>query len=75
MADRGDYDAGARLLAAFAAAHPGDDRAEDAAFLVVVSLHHAGRSADAAAAARDYLARYPDGYRRAEVESIARASR
>jgi hypothetical protein len=75
MADRGDYDAAARLLAAFAAAHPGDDRAEDAAFLVVVSLQRAGRSADAAAAARDYLARYPKGYRRAEVESIARAPR
>jgi hypothetical protein len=74
MADRGDYDAAARRLAAFAAAHPGDDRAEDAAFLVVVSLQRAGRSAEAATAARDYLARYPNGYRRAEVEQIARAS-
>lgn len=71
LADRGDYDAATRRLTAFCEAHPADDRAEDAAFLVIVSMQRAGRHAEARAAARRYLARYPDGYRRIEAAALA----
>jgi TolA-binding protein len=66
-----DYGAGAAKLSAFADAHPGDARAEDAAFLAAVALKLCGRQPDAAAAAQRYLARYPSGRRRAEAEAIA----
>jgi TolA-binding protein len=75
MADRGDYDSAAQHLQAFCNAHPDDDRAEDAAFLLVISLQRAGRTGAARAAADRYLALYPKGFRRAHVEAIARALR
>lgn len=74
MIERGDYGAAADQLEGFAAAHPKDESAEDAAFLAIVSLQRAGRRASAAAAARRYLVRYPRGYRRAEAEVIAGSS-
>ncbi|MEO7328756.1 MAG: FecR domain-containing protein [Minicystis sp.] len=70
---RGDYGAAAERLEAFEKSHPGDDRAEDAAFLVIVAMQRAGRRAEAAAAAKRYLIRYPAGYRHAEAEAIADA--
>jgi hypothetical protein len=73
LVDRGDYDAATQRLRAFSEAHPSDDRAEDAAFLIVLSMQRAGRLSQAKAAARDYLARHPNGYRRAEVEAILRS--
>jgi len=72
MIDRGDYAAAAAKLDAFGAAHPGDARADDAAFLAIVALQRAGRRPEAAEAARRYLARFPAGQRRAEVEAIAK---
>jgi hypothetical protein len=52
--------------------HPQDPRTEDAAYLRVIAFQ---RSADAARmkeAAREYLRRYPTGFRRAEVETLSR---
>ncbi len=73
MIERGDYGAGAKRLEAFSSSSPGDERAEDAAFLVILALQRAGRPAEAAAAARRYLATYPSGYRRAQAKAIADA--
>lgn len=68
---RGDFGDAAERLRAFRKAHPEDARAEDAAFLTVLALDRAGRRDEAAAAAREYLAAYPNGYRRAEAAAIA----
>jgi hypothetical protein len=71
LVERGDYAAAAERLEAFRAEHPGDAHSEDAAFLTLIALQHAGRKDEARAAARRYLAQYPSGYRRAEAEAIA----
>jgi TolA-binding protein len=71
MIERGDYGAAADRLEAFSAAHPKDSSAEDAAFLAILALQRAGRLSEAVAAAKRYLDRYPQGYRRAEAEQIA----
>jgi outer membrane protein assembly factor BamD (BamD/ComL family) len=68
--EKGDFGQAASDLHTFAAQHPDDPRAEDAAFLEALSLSRAGRADDAAEAARRYLARYPNGYRRAEAEKL-----
>ena len=60
---RGDLATAAARFAAFEAAHPADDRAEDAGYLRLLSLRRAGSSA-AAGAAESYLRRYPRGARR-----------
>ena len=59
-------------LDAYRRSNPTDPRAEDAAYLTILALQRAGRRDDAAAAARRYLQHYPNGYRRAEVQKIAR---
>ncbi len=69
---RGDYAAGAEKLEQYRAAHGDDARAEDAAYMAVLALQRAGRRDDAAVAARRYLAAYPNGRRRAEMQAIAR---
>lgn len=66
-----DYEAAQRSLRQFTRDHPTDPRSEDAHFLAIVALQHAGRHAAAAVAARHYLARYPQGARRAEALAIA----
>ncbi len=71
--ERGDYGAAVEHLERYEREQPGAAGAEDAAFLVVVSLQRAGKRAEAAAAAQRYLARYPKGLRRAEAEAIVRA--
>jgi hypothetical protein len=73
LIERGDYGAAAERLRAFRQSHPTDVRAEDAAFLAVLALERAGRHAAAVASAREYLASYPQGYRRAEAQAIASA--
>ncbi len=73
MMERGDYGAAARHLEAFSKSNPGDDRAEDAAFLVVLALQRAGRPTEATAAARRYLSTFPTGFRRAQARLIAEA--
>jgi hypothetical protein len=73
MMERGDYGDAARHLEAFSKSNPRDDRAEDAAFLVILALQRAGRPTEAAAAARRYLSTYPTGYRRAQARALAEA--
>lgn len=73
LIERGDYGAAAERLRSFRQSHPTDARAEDAAFLAVLALERAGHHAAAVAAAREYLAIYPKGYRRAEAQSISTA--
>ncbi len=70
--DSGDNTRAASSFAAFLGAHPHDAHAEDAAYLRVLALQRAGDSTAARLAARDYLSRYPRGFRRAEVEALAR---
>lgn len=69
--DSGDNAHAARLFAAFVADHGRDARAEDAAYLRILALQRAGNAAPLQQAARDYLARYPRGFRHAEVEALA----
>lgn len=71
--DRGDSARAAALFRAFVAAHPHDSRAEDAAYLRVLSLERAGSHEAVQSASREYLARYPHGFRRAEIESLLNA--
>jgi TolA-binding protein len=68
---RGDYAAANARLDAFRRAHPGDARADLAAFLAIVSLQHAGRNDEAREAARRYLTLYPEGDRRADAARVA----
>jgi hypothetical protein len=47
-----------------------DQRAEDEAYLNVIRLLHAARRNEARVAARDYLRRFPDGFRREEMRDV-----
>jgi hypothetical protein len=67
----GDNATAAAAFAAFVASHPADARTEDAAYLRVVALQRAGHHTAARTAASDYLARFPKGFRRREVEAVA----
>jgi ferric-dicitrate binding protein FerR (iron transport regulator) len=70
LIERGDYATAADKLDAFRRANPGDARAEDAAYLTVLSLQRAGRPAAAAEAARRYLELYPSSARRGAVQKV-----
>ncbi|MES1186210.1 MAG: FecR domain-containing protein [Myxococcales bacterium] len=70
--DSGDNATAASRFAAFLARHPQNARAEDAAYLRILAFERAGNSAATQRAARDYLARYPHGFRHAEAEALAR---
>jgi hypothetical protein len=70
--DSGDNATAAARFAAFLARHPQNARAEDAAYLRILAFERAGNSAATQRAARDYLARYPRGFRHAEAEALAR---
>lgn len=67
----GNYAEAAQLFGTFITSHPGDARAEDAAYLRVLALQHGGNAGATRQAARDYLGRYPAGFRHAEVESLS----
>ena len=69
--DSDQYDAASESLRKFARDNPGDARAEDADYLAIVAMQRAGRHAAAAQAARQYLARYPNGARRSWARAIA----
>jgi hypothetical protein len=62
----------AGLFAAFLTEHATDPRAEDAAYLRVLALQRSGNATATQQAARSYLARYPRGFRQAEVEALTR---
>lgn len=66
-----DRDAAARF-ASFLQKHPGDPRAEDAAYLRVIALQRSGDAQAMRQAATTYLRLYPAGFRRAEIEPLAR---
>jgi hypothetical protein len=70
--DRGDPSGAAGRFERFVEAHPRDPRAEDAAYLRVIALQRIGDSARMREAAGEYLRRYPAGFRRAEVQGLAR---
>lgn len=67
----GDNPRAAMLFAAFLTQHPRDSHAEDAAYLRILALQRTGNSVATRQAARDYLARYPRGFRHAEAEALA----
>jgi TolA-binding protein len=71
---RGDYAAADRSLAEFSRQAPHDPRAEDATFIRAVARSRLGDARGAAALARNYLTRYPNGLRRSEAERIVRAA-
>jgi hypothetical protein len=50
------------------------EKAEDEAYLRVVALLSAGRADEARKAAKDYLLRFPNGFRRVEVLNVATPS-
>jgi hypothetical protein len=66
---RGEYAAAAEALGRYTATC--GRHAEDATYLRMVSLARAGRTGEAATAARSYLARFPEGFRRKEAERLA----
>jgi hypothetical protein len=45
--------------------------AEDLAYMRMIDLLRAGKKSEAQQAARDYLSRFPDGFRRVEVREVA----
>ena len=66
----GDNAGAAARFERFLASHPRDARTEDAAYLRVLALKRAGAAGALKAAARDYLRRYPNGFRRREVSEL-----
>ena len=68
----GDNARASTLFAAFLSQHPGDSRTEDATYLRILTLQRAGDVRAMKKAASEYLARYPRGFRYAEVEPLAR---
>ena len=68
----GDNARASSLFATFLGQHPRDSHAEDAAYLRVLALQRAGNASGMKQAATEYLARYPHGFRYAEVEPLSR---
>ena len=67
----GSFADAADRFAVFVGAHGGDVRVEDALYLRAVAFARAGRSGSARLAARDYLARNPNGFRAPEMRRLA----
>jgi TolA-binding protein len=72
--ESGDSPGAVVALRAFLARHPQDERAEDASYLLVLALRQTGDTSGSERAARAYLERYPAGFRRSEVEVLARSA-
>jgi len=70
--DSGDSAGAEARFARFVAKHPDDSRAEDAAYLRVIALQRIGDDGRRRSAAKEYLLRYPSGFRRVEVERLSR---
>lgn len=70
--DAGANREAAAAFARFLATHPGDPRAEDAAYLHVIALQRSGADDEMKRAAQEYLRLYPAGFRRGEVEKLSR---
>jgi TolA-binding protein len=69
--DSGDNLGAAARFSTFLSAHPGDARCQDAAYLRVIALQRTGDAGSMKEAAAQYLRRYPNGFRRAEVAELA----
>ena len=61
----------ATVAARSASAEVDSTRAEDSAYLAVVSLLRKGRNSEARAQAKAYLLRFPSGFRRVEMLNVA----
>jgi hypothetical protein len=70
--DVGDCKQAAAAFASFLEKHPRDRHAEDAAYLRVIALQRCGDRGATKEAALEYLQRYPNGFRQAEVEILSR---
>ena len=70
----GSYAEADERFAEFVGHFPADSRCEDAAFLRTVIALRRGDPAGAVARARTYLRRFPDGFRRDEVEKMIRVA-
>lgn len=70
--NRGDNREAATRFSSFVVQHPRDPRAQDAAYLRVIALQRCGDTGATKEAAADYLRRYPEGFRQAEVERLSR---
>lgn len=68
--DAGDYGRADALFGAFARDFPSDSRTEDALFLRATSRARRGDSVGARDAAREYLRRYPSGFRAPEAKRL-----
>ena len=68
----GDNARAASLFAAFLSQYPRDSHGEDAAYLRVLTLQRAFDARATKKAAREYLVRYPHGFRYAEMEALSR---
>jgi outer membrane protein assembly factor BamD (BamD/ComL family) len=66
----GSYEAADVLFRSFERRFPTDSRQEDVAFIRIVIGSRRMHAADAQRMARAYLARYPTGLRRNEVEGL-----
>jgi hypothetical protein len=62
----------AAQFARFVEQHPRDPRAQDATYMRILALQAAGDTVAMKAAAEAYLRAYPKGFRRNEVEALAR---
>ena len=70
--DSGHLTEAAAAFSTFLVKHPGDRRAEDAAYLRVIALQRSGDGPRTRQAAGEYLRRYPAGFRHAEMETLSR---
>jgi TolA-binding protein len=70
--DAGEPKRAAQEFSRFIEHYPGDARVEDAAYLRVLALQRSGNADATRAAAQQYLRRHPSGFRRTEVEKLAR---
>jgi hypothetical protein len=68
----GDACAAGEALARFVDQHPEDARVEDAAYLEVIARQRCGDDSQLKRAVDQYLRRYPQGFRHAEVERLSR---
>jgi TolA-binding protein len=68
---RGDNSQAATMFGSFIHKYPHDPRAEDAAYSRVIALQRCGDIGRMKDAAREYLQRYPSGFRRREVEPLS----
>src|SRR5690606_2344310 len=68
----GDYGEAEQRFIEFERAHPNDARVEDSTFLRAVARSRRGDQTAAQAIAREYLRRYPQGFRRTEARRLAK---